>query len=116
MVCWRRPQAQIPKHWTNARHRGGERSHAGTSGNYDLVVLDVMLPDMKGFDVLRELRSYRVEVISEDPDRQRCVFWANHAAVRRLAFSSWAVVIRCPMSFNRSSSFPHPLAAMLAHV
>ncbi len=43
-------------------------------------------------------------------------FWANHAAVRRLAFSSWAVVIRCPMSFNRSFSFPHPLAAMLAHV
>jgi DNA-binding response OmpR family regulator len=25
---------------------------------YDLIVLDVMLPDMKGFDVLRELRSH----------------------------------------------------------
>jgi DNA-binding response OmpR family regulator len=38
-------------------HSGAEGSHAGTSGNYDLIVLDVMLPDMKGFDVLRELRS-----------------------------------------------------------
>src|SRR5260370_14489706 len=38
-------------------HSGAEGSHAGTSGNYDLVVLDVMLPDMKGFDVLRELGS-----------------------------------------------------------
>src|ERR1700720_1481849 len=38
-------------------HNGTEGSHAGASGNYDLIVLDVMLPDMKGFDVLRELRS-----------------------------------------------------------
>ncbi|HYA36895.1 MAG TPA: response regulator, partial [Candidatus Methylomirabilis sp.] len=27
------------------------------SGNYDLVVLDVMMPRMNGFDVLRELRA-----------------------------------------------------------
>ena len=38
-------------------HSGTEGSHAGSSGNYDLIVLDVMLPDIKGFDVLRELRS-----------------------------------------------------------
>src|SRR5258708_13491935 len=41
----------------SAVHSGAEGSHAGTSGNYDLIVLDVMLPDMQGFDVLRELRS-----------------------------------------------------------
>src|SRR5260370_32925077 len=38
-------------------HSGAEGSHAGSSGNYDLIVLDVMLPDIKGFDVLRELRA-----------------------------------------------------------
>jgi DNA-binding response OmpR family regulator len=38
-------------------HSGAEGSHEGTSGKYDLIVLDVMLPDMKGFDVLREVRS-----------------------------------------------------------
>src|ERR1700676_1328592 len=37
-------------------HSGIEGSHAGSSGNYDLIVLDVMLPDIKGFDVLREIR------------------------------------------------------------
>src|SRR6202790_1705866 len=41
----------------SAVHSGAEGSHAGTSGNYDLIVFDVMLPDMRGFDVLRELRS-----------------------------------------------------------
>src|SRR6266478_3613780 len=38
-------------------HNGAEGTHAGISGNYDLIVLDVMLPDIKGFDVLRELRA-----------------------------------------------------------
>ncbi len=38
-------------------HSGAEGAQAGISGNYDLIVLDVMLPDIKGFDVLRELRS-----------------------------------------------------------
>ena len=36
---------------------GTDGIHAGTSDKYDLIVLDVMLPDMKGFDVLREVRS-----------------------------------------------------------
>src|SRR6202040_1479965 len=38
-------------------HTGAEGGHEGASGKYDLIVLDVMPPDMKGFDVLRELRS-----------------------------------------------------------
>src|SRR5258708_39980743 len=41
----------------SAVHSGAEGSHAGTHGNYDLIVLDVMLPDIQGFDVLRELRA-----------------------------------------------------------
>src|SRR3979411_2313623 len=41
---------------TSVVHSGTEGTHAGMSGNYDLIVLDVMLPDMKGFDVLREVR------------------------------------------------------------
>ncbi len=39
-------------------HSGAEGTHTGINGNYDLIVLDVMLPDIKGFDVLRELRAH----------------------------------------------------------
>jgi DNA-binding response OmpR family regulator len=42
---------------TSVVNSGAQGSHAGTTGNYDLIVLDVMLPDMNGFDVLRELRA-----------------------------------------------------------
>jgi len=34
--------------------------HLATFGHYDLIVLDVMLPDADGFDVLRELRDLEV--------------------------------------------------------
>jgi two-component system response regulator CpxR len=37
-------------------HTGGEGVRTGIEGNHELIVLDVMLPDKKGFDVLRELR------------------------------------------------------------
>src|SRR6202023_1799954 len=37
-------------------HTGSEGSKAGIEGSYELIVLDVMLPDKKGFDVLREIR------------------------------------------------------------
>ena len=40
----------------SAVHSGAEGMEAGLEGNYDLVVLDVMLGDAKGFDLLRELR------------------------------------------------------------
>jgi two-component system response regulator CpxR len=40
----------------SAVHNGVEGKYAGASGNYELIVLDVMLPDIKGFEVLRELR------------------------------------------------------------
>jgi DNA-binding response OmpR family regulator len=39
-------------------HTGAQGTQAGISGNYDLIVLDVMLPDIKGFEVLRELRAH----------------------------------------------------------
>src|SRR5260370_21589043 len=37
-------------------HTGGEGIRTAIEGNYELIVLDVMLPDKKGFDVLREIR------------------------------------------------------------
>jgi DNA-binding response OmpR family regulator len=37
-------------------HTGGEGTKSAVEGDYELIVLDVMLPDKKGFDVLREIR------------------------------------------------------------
>ena len=41
---------------------GREAVDAATSGQPDLMVLDVMLPDMDGFEVLRKIRSGRRQV------------------------------------------------------
>lgn len=37
-------------------HTGEEGTREGIEGDYELIVLDVMLPDKKGFDVLRDIR------------------------------------------------------------
>ncbi len=56
-------------------HRGDQGAEVATSRLYDLVVLDVMLPGLGGFDVLRKIReSSRIPVImltarGEDIDR-----------------------------------------------
>lgn len=39
--------------------RGGEGAEEACSGRYDLVVLDVMLPDLDGFEVCRRIRATR---------------------------------------------------------
>jgi DNA-binding response OmpR family regulator len=41
---------------TTAVQTGSEGERAALTGGFDLIVLDVMLPDCKGFDVLRKLR------------------------------------------------------------
>ncbi|HEY2867465.1 MAG TPA: response regulator transcription factor [Pyrinomonadaceae bacterium] len=42
---------------TKAVHDGSAGLDSALSGDYDMAVLDVMLPKMNGFDVLRNLRS-----------------------------------------------------------
>jgi DNA-binding response OmpR family regulator len=39
--------------------RGGEGADRAIAGRYDLVVLDVMLPDLDGFEVCRRIRASR---------------------------------------------------------
>jgi DNA-binding response OmpR family regulator len=39
--------------------KGGDGAEKAMSGRYDLVVLDVMLPDIDGFEVLRRVRASR---------------------------------------------------------
>jgi len=46
-----------PLGWkVEVRHTGPEGLEAAISGTYEAVILDVMMPGMDGFDVLRELR------------------------------------------------------------
>jgi two-component system response regulator CpxR len=59
----------------DAAHDGARGAERALAGDHDLVVLDVMLPTMNGFDVLRRIRaSSRVPIImltarGEDVDR-----------------------------------------------
>jgi DNA-binding response OmpR family regulator len=39
-------------------HTGGQGVTTAVEGNHELIVLDVMLPDKKGFDVLKEIRTH----------------------------------------------------------
>lgn len=41
------------------------------SGQYDVIVLDVMLPKMNGFEVAHELRRQNVRTPGADADRAR---------------------------------------------
>jgi DNA-binding response OmpR family regulator len=41
----------------HAVHSGVEGQTAALEGSYELIVLDVMLPDKRGFDVLKEIRA-----------------------------------------------------------
>src|SRR6202030_3576220 len=42
----------------HAVHSGVEGKTAALEGSYELIVLDVMLPDKKGFEVLKEIRAH----------------------------------------------------------
>src|SRR5258708_26177276 len=42
----------------HAVHSGLEGETAALEGSYELIVLDVMLPDKKGFEVLKEIRAH----------------------------------------------------------
>lgn len=41
----------------NTVHEGGQGVHAALSNEYSLIVLDVMLPGLNGFEVLRQIRA-----------------------------------------------------------
>ena len=57
------------------RHTGPEVLEAALEGGYEAVILDVMMPGMDGFDVLRELRKksnvpvLMLTAMGEEPDR-----------------------------------------------
>jgi DNA-binding response OmpR family regulator len=44
--------------------RGGEGAERAASGRFDLVVLDVMLPDIDGFEVCRRIRGSRARGVA----------------------------------------------------
>jgi two-component system copper resistance phosphate regulon response regulator CusR len=42
---------------TDVSHRGDDGLHAASTGDYDLIILDVMLPERDGWSVLSALRA-----------------------------------------------------------
>ncbi|HEY6739349.1 MAG TPA: response regulator transcription factor [Actinopolymorphaceae bacterium] len=43
-------------------HDGRDGLHRGTTGDYDLIILDIMLPGMNGYHICRELRAAGLEM------------------------------------------------------
>ncbi len=41
-------------------HTGPDGLHQGTHGDFDVIVLDIMLPGLNGYDVLRQLRAREI--------------------------------------------------------
>ena len=50
------------RHAVDTVHSGGRGLDLALSGGYDLIILDLMLPDLDGVDVCRALRAEGVEV------------------------------------------------------
>src|SRR5437667_5189440 len=48
------------RHAVDVANAGDEGLRLALSGGYDLVILDLMLPDMDGIEITRELREARV--------------------------------------------------------
>ena len=55
---WRRPWRVFEKHQyiVDTVHDGRSGYDYASSGNYDAVILDIMLPQMDGIEVLKLLR------------------------------------------------------------
>ena len=47
---------------TEARYDGESGAEAALQGNYDLLILDIMLPGMNGYDIARKIRAARSNV------------------------------------------------------
>jgi two-component system, OmpR family, response regulator CpxR len=46
----------IESYEVDSQHRGGGAAARATGGDYSLIVLDVMLPEVNGLDILRDIR------------------------------------------------------------
>lgn len=89
----------LPHGWqVEMRHTGPEGLEAARSGKHEAVLLDVMMPGMDGFDVLRELRKS-----SAVP-----VLMLTAMGRRRTGSSVWnsARTITCRRPFPAASCWP----------
>lgn len=72
-------------HLTTVCHSGSMALQKATEDNFDLVLLDLMLPEMNGFDVLKNLRAFNIQfpviIISALSDTNKIVEGLDLGAV-----------------------------------
>ena len=85
-------------------HIGADGLAMALAGAYDVLLLDIMLPDMSGMDVLRELRESGsvVPVSCSPPDRALATEWRGSTPVPTIIFPSRFMQASCSLAFARS--------------
>jgi len=97
---------------------GADGSHEGTSGKYDLIVLDVMAPDMKGLmscgnyarrtPVLRLTAKGDELTVSLVSKWVRTTIWQSHSAPRELIARIGAILRRSGWQSEQVKPPPPP--------
>lgn len=100
-------------------HDGDSGLDMATAGNYDLIVLDLMLPGRNGLELLKALRQHNHKVrvlvltaLSEESHVLQC-FEAGADDFMTKPFSPRELVARIQAQFRRSSSLPATPPPML---
>ena len=99
----RSPAASSAKAISSSRPRTARRGCAAASSEpFDLVVLDVMLPDRSGFDVCRDLRQRGVADADPHAHRARPGRGPRAGPEARAPTTTWSSPSRCPSSWPGS--------------
>ena len=91
----------------DATDLGEDGLEIGRLYDYDIIILELMLPDIDGCEVLRRLRAARVDLVLICPDSAESWFYDTDGSARTL---NEALRADDPPAFLRPIALPAPLS------